>query len=427
MAGDKKPHLNLVFIGHVDHGKSTLIGRLLYDTGNVDPHLIDKYKKEAESVGKATFEFAFVMDRLKEERERGLTIDVAHRRFDTDKYYFTIIDAPGHRDFVKNMITGTSQADAAVLVVAAPEGVMAQTKEHVFLARTLGVDQLIVAINKMDATQPPYDEGRYNSVKDDVYKLLKSVGYKDENIWFVPVSAYYGDNVAKDHGKLSWWSGKTLLETLDELKLPEKPIDKPLRWPIQDVYSITGVGTVPVGRIETGVMQVGDRMVFMPANVKGEVKSIEMHHEPMQRAEPGDNIGANIRGVSKKDLRRGDVGGHENNPPTVAKAFTAQIMVLNHPNVITVNYTPVFHVHTAQVACRFDALLKKIDPRTGQVIEENPDFIKTGDAALVRIVPTRPMVIEDMRTIPQLARFAVRDMGQTVAAGVCIEVEKKEM
>ncbi|MCD6111522.1 MAG: translation elongation factor EF-1 subunit alpha [Thermoplasmata archaeon] len=420
-----KPHMNLVFIGHVDHGKSTLVGRLLYEAGAIDPHLIEKYRQEAEAKGKGTFEFAWVMDREKEERERGLTIDVAHRRFDTDKYYFTIIDAPGHRDFVKNMITGTSQADAAVLVVAAPEGVMAQTKEHVFLARTLGIQQLIVAINKMDATKPPYDEKRFNEVKEQVTQLLKLIGWDLNKVKILPVSAYMGDNVMKPSSNLGWWKGEALIDALNSLEVPPKPIDLPLRIPVQDVYSITGIGTVPVGRVETGVLKVGDRVVFNPPGVSGEVKSIEMHHEPMQKAEPGDNIGFNVRGVGKKDIRRGDVAGHPDNPPTVARTFTGRIVVLQHPSVITAGYTPVFHCHTAQVACRFEELLQKLDPRTGQVKEENPNFIKTGEIAVVKLRPTRPMVIERVQDIPQLGRFAIRDMGVTVAAGMCLDVEKR--
>ncbi|MBC7110086.1 MAG: GTP-binding protein, partial [Archaeoglobi archaeon] len=253
---DKKPHINLAVIGHVDHGKSTLVGRLLYETGNIPQHLIEQYRKEAEQKGKATFEFAWVMDNLKEERERGLTIDVSHQKFETEKYYFTIVDCPGHRDFVKNMITGASQADAAILVVAAPDGVMAQTKEHVFLARTLGINQLIVAINKMDAVN--YDEKRFNEVKEDVSKLLQMVGYKPAEIPFIPISAYYGVNIVKLSDKTPWYKGPTVMEALDLLKEPEKPIDKPLRIPIQDVYSISGVGTVPVGRVETGVLRKGD-------------------------------------------------------------------------------------------------------------------------------------------------------------------------
>ncbi len=422
-----KPHMNMVIIGHVDHGKSTLVGQILLQTGQFPQHMLDKYKEEAKAKGKESFALAWIFDNLKEERERGVTIDVAHKRFDTDKYYITIIDAPGHRDFVKNMITGTSQADAAVLVVAGPEGIMAQTKEHMFLARTLGVKQLIVAINKMDDTKPPYDKAKYEAVKAEMAKLAKSVGYKDEQLQFVPVSAFVGDNI-KEKGKLDWWTGDSILKAIDNFIIPKKPTDLPLRWPIQDVYTIKGVGTVPVGKIETGIMKPGQQLIFRPSTkpggATGEVKTIEMHHEQINQGEPGDNVGVNMRGVNKNEIRRGDVAGPTNDPPTVAKSFIAQIMVLNHPSVITKGYTPVFHCYTSQVACRFEEIQKKLDPRTGQVKEENPDFIKTGDAAIVKIVPTRPMVIEASKKIPQLGRFAIRDMGQTVAAGVCLEVEE---
>ncbi len=419
-----KPHLNLVTIGHVDHGKSTLVGRLLFDSGAIKEEDLRKLREEAKQYKKETFEFAFIMDKLKEERERGVTIDIMHTRFETPKYYFTVIDAPGHRDFVKNMITGASQADAAILVVSAKDGVQEQTKEHVFLVKILGVNQMIVVINKMDAVN--YDEAKFKEVKEEVEKLLKTVGYDTSKMLFIPASAYYGDNVVKKSDKMPWYNGPTVYEALDTFQEPPKPIDKPLRIPIQDVYSITGVGTVPVGRVETGVLRVGDKVVFMPSNVSGEVRSIEMHHEPIQEAKPGDNIGFNVRGVGKNDIRRGDVAAHPDKPPTVAKEFTAQIIVLNHPSVITKGYTPVFHCHTAQVACKIVEIQKKIDPKTGQVLQENPDFIKTGDAAIVKCVPTKPLVIESVKDFPELARFAIRDMGMTVAAGVCLEVTPAE-
>ncbi|WP_026068886.1 translation elongation factor EF-1 subunit alpha [Methanomassiliicoccus luminyensis] len=422
----EKPHLNLVFIGHVDHGKSTSVGRMLADTGNVDAYLIEKYRKMAEEKGKATFEFAWVMDSLKEERERGVTIDVAHKRFNTDKYYFTVIDAPGHRDFVKNMITGTSQADAAVLVVSAIEGPQAQTKEHIFLARTLGVKQIIIGINKMDATKPAWSEEQYKKVKEDVGKILKSVGYKLDEVPFIPYSAFKGDNATKASANMSWYKGPTLLDALNNLKEPAKLTNLPLRLPIQDVYTITGIGTVPVGRVETGMLKPETKVMFEPSHVVGEVKSIEMHHEQMPQALPGDNVGFNVRGIAKNDVKRGDVAGPVDSPPTVAKTFTAQIMVLNHPSVITVGYTPVFHCHTAQIACTFIELQKKLDPATGATKEENPQFLKTGDAAIVKIQPSRPMVIEKAKEFPQLGRFAIRDMGATVAAGMCLDIEKKE-
>jgi elongation factor 1-alpha len=419
---EKLPHLNLAFIGHVDHGKSTTVGRLMYETGAVDPHVIEGYRKEAAAQGKATFEYAWVMDSLKEERERGVTIDIAHRRFNTDKYYFTVVDCPGHRDFVKNMITGASQADAAVLVVSTIDGVQAQTREHVFLSRTLGVNQLIIGMNKIDATTPPYDEKKYLEVKEEISKLLKMVGYKVEDIPFIPMSGLMGDNLAKPSENMKWWKGPTLLQALNNLKVPEKPTKLPLRVPVQDVYTISGVGTVPVGRVETGIMRKDDKIIFEPADVAGEVKSIEMHHEEVNEAQPGDNIGWNVRGVGKKDIRRGDVCGHPDKPPMVAKEFKAQIVVLQHPSAISAGYTPVFHCHTAQIACTITAILAKLDPRTGGVKEQNPAFIKPGDAAIIMVTPSKPMVIEKVKEIPQLGRFAIRDMGQTIAAGLCMDV-----
>jgi len=419
----EKEHMNLAMIGHIDHGKSTLLGRLLTEAGVIDPHVVEEYRKKAEAIGKATFEYAWVMDSLKDERERGITIDVAHQRFDTNKYYYTIVDCPGHRDFVKNMITGTSQADAAVLVVDAKDGIMAQTKEHVFLARTLGVTQLIVSVNKMDRVN--YDQKRYEELKKELFELLKVVGYKEENVVFLPVSAIEGENVTKRGDKLKWFDGPTLLEALDLMKVPEKPIDLPLRVPVQDVYTITGVGTVPVGRVETGRLKKGDKVIFNPPAKVSEVKTIEMHHEEIPEAIPGDNIGWNVRGINRNEIRRGDVCGHVDNPPTVADEFTAQIVVLQHPSAITIGYTPVFHCHTAQVASTIIEILKKLDPKTGATIEENPDYIKAGDAAIIKIKPTRPLVIERVKEIPQLGRFAIRDMGQTVAAGMVMDIKPK--
>jgi len=425
----EKPHINIVFIGHVDHGKSTTVGRLLFDSQNIPENIIQKFEQMGEK-GKS-FKFAWVMDRLKEERERGITIDVAHTKFETPHRYITIIDAPGHRDFVKNMITGASQADAAVLVVAATDGVMPQTKEHAFLAKTLGINHIIVSVNKMDMVN--YDEKKFKQVAEQVKKLLMMLGYKDFPI--IPTSAWEGDNIVHKSDKMPWYNGPTLFEALDQIPEPPKPTDKPLRIPIQDVYSIKGVGTVPVGRVETGVLKVGDVVIFEPAStifhkpIQGEVKSIEMHHEAMQEALPGDNIGFNVRGVGKNDIKRGDVAGHTTNPPTVVRprdTFKAQIIVLNHPTAITVGYTPVLHAHTLQVAVKFEQLLAKLDPRTGNIVEENPQFIKTGDSAIVVLRPTKPMVIEPVKEIPQMGRFAIRDMGQTVAAGMVISIQKAD-
>ncbi len=420
----EKEHVNLVTIGHIDHGKSTLVGRLLFDTGAIREETLRKLKEEAKEKKKETFEFAFVMDKLKEERERGVTIDLAFKEFNTQKYYYTIIDAPGHRDFIKNMIVGTSQADIAILVVSAKEGIQEQTKEHAYLAKILGIGQMIVAINKMDVVN--YDESRYKEVKGDVENLLRGVGYKLEDVKVLPISAYKGDNIVKKSENMSWYTGQTLIEALDNIKPITRPMDKPLRLPVQDVYSITGVGTVPVGRVETGVMKQNQTVVIMPAGIKAEIKSIEMHHQPLPEAKAGDNIGFNLRGVGKGDIKKGDVVCDPSNPATVAEEFTAQIIVLNHPTVIAPGYTPVFHIHTAQVTCTITEIIKKMDPKTGQVVQEKPEYIKTGDAAVIKVKPTKPVVIEKQSDFPQLARFAIRDMGQTVAAGVCIDVVPKK-
>jgi len=432
MSKPEKPHLNLIVIGHVDHGKSTTMGHLLYLAGTIDDRIIKEYEEEARRLGKETFKFAWVLDNLKEERERGLTIDLRFLKFETKKYFFTIIDAPGHRDFVKNMITGASQADAAILVVSAKRGEFeagigpgGQTREHAFLAYTLGVNQLAVAINKMDDASVNWSQERYEEVKNEIARMLKMVGYKVEKIPFVPVSGWTGDNLKEKSDKMPWYDGPTLLEALDTFELPPKPTEKPLRIPIQDVYTITGVGTVPVGRVETGILKEGDEVIFMPPNVKGEVKSIETHHTRIPKAEPGDNIGFNVRGVAKKDIRRGDVCGHVNNPPTVAKEFIGQIIVIYHPTAIAAGYTPVMHYHTGQMAVQFVELIRKFDPRTGQTVEEKPSFLKTGDGALVRFRPLRPIAIETYSEFPEIGRFAIRDMGTTIAAGVVREITEK--
>ena len=419
----EKPHQNLAIIGHVDHGKSTLVGRLLFETGSVPEHVIEQHREEAEEKGKGGFEFAYVMDNLAEERERGVTIDIAHQEFDTDEYNFTIVDTPGHRDFVKNMITGASQADHAVLVVAADDGVQPQTQEHVFLARTLGIDELIVAVNKMDLVD--YDESRYREAVDAVKQLLEQVRFGTDDASFIPTSAFQGANVSEHVEETPWYDGPTILEALNSLPEPEPPTDAPLRLPIQDVYTISGIGTVPVGRVETGVLNTGDNVSFQPSDIAGEVKTIEMHHEEVDEARPGDNVGFNVRGVGKDDIRRGDVAGPADDPPTVAETFQAQIVVMQHPSVITAGYTPVLHAHTAQVACTVESVDRTLDPASGETAEENPDYIESGDAAVVTLRPQKPLSIEPSSEIPELGSFAIRDMGQTIAAGKVLDVTEQ--
>ena len=427
----EKEHLNMIVTGHIDNGKSTTMGHFLMDLGVVDERTIAQHAKESEETGKGdTFKYAWVMDNIKDERARGITIDLAFKKFETPKYFFTLIDAPGHRDFVKNMITGASEADCAILVLSAKEGETdtavapgGQAREHAFLLKTLGVSQIILAINKMDDSK--FSEDAYKAAKDKGEKLVKSVGYKIENVPAIPISGWTGDNLVKKSENMPWYNGKTLLESFDDFKVPEKPTGKPLRLPIQDVYSITGVGTVPVGRVETGTMKPNDKIIVMPSGAVGEIKSIETHHQEMPSATAGDNIGFNLRGIEKKDIKRGDVLGTPDNPPCVAKEFKAQIIVINHPTAIAPGYTPVMHCHTAQVAATISAFESKINPATGAAEEENPKFLKVGDSAIVRIRPVRPTCIETFQEFPEMGRFALRDMGSTIAAGIVKEITEK--
>jgi elongation factor 1-alpha len=431
MSKRDKPHINLIIIGHVDHGKSTSVGHLFYDAGAIPEKQLKDFEAEAKALGKESFKYAWVLDRLKEERERGVTIDLAFYELETRKNVFTIIDSPGHRDFVKNMVTGASQADGAILMISAKRGEYeagtnpgGQTREHAFLAKTLGVNQMVVAVNKMDDASVNWEQNRYEEVKDGVSRLLKQVGYNVDKIHFVPTSGWTGDNLVNKSENMDWYKGPTLLEALDDFELPPKPTDKPLRIPVQEVYTIRGVGTTPVGKVETGELKPGDDVLFMPSGEKGKVNSIETHYTKIDKAGPGDNIGFNVKGVPKDKLRRGEVVSHPNNPCRVAKAFVGRIFIINHPTAVGEGYTPVLHLHTAQIAVRFDKLLAKLDPRTGQVVEENPAYLRTGEAATVRFVPLMPTAMEVFKDYPQLGRFALRDMGTTIGAGVVLEIEE---
>lgn len=431
--GKEKKHVNIVVIGHVDAGKSTTTGHLIYKCVGIDKRVIEKFEKEASEMGKSSFKYAWVLDKLKAERERGITIDIALWKFETSKYYFTIIDAPGHRDFIKNMITGTSQADVAVLVIASPTGEFeagisknGQTREHALLAYTLGVKQMIVATNKMDSTSPPYNKERYEEIKGEVSNFLKKVGYKPAVIPFVPISGWHGDNMLESGDNMKWYKGPTLLEALDNIKPPKRPVDKPLRLPLQDVYKIGGVGTVPVGRVETGVLKPGTMIKFAPSDIVTDCKDVEMHHEKLEQALPGDNVGFNIKNVSVKDIKRGYVASNNKDHPAKETAsFTSQVIIMNHPGQISNGYAPVLDCHTAHIACKFKEITQKIDRRSGKVIEENPKYVKNGDASIVRLEPSKPMCVEAFTEYPPLGRFAVRDMRQTVAVGVIKKVETK--
>jgi elongation factor 1-alpha len=428
--GKEKTHINLVVIGHVDSGKSTSTGHLIFKCGGIDKRTIEKFEKEANDMGKGSFKYAWVLDKLKAERERGITIDIALWKFETEKHYMTVIDAPGHRDFIKNMITGTSQADCAILMIASPTGEFeagysktGQTREHALLAYTLGVKQMIVCCNKMDAAG--WSESRYEEIKKELIGFLGKVGYKSDTIPFIPISGWTGDNMLEKSTNMTWYKGNTLLQALDALVPPPRPTEKPLRLPLQDVYKIGGIGTVPVGRVETGVLKPGMVVSFAPCDLTSEVKSVEMHHESLPEANPGDNVGFNVKGLSTKDIKRGNVASDtKRDPAKESVSFEAQVIVLNHPNEIRAGYTPVVDCHTCHIACKFAALTSKIDKRTGKELEKEPKAVKSGDAAMVHMVPTKPMCVESFAEYAPLGRFAVRDMRQTVAVGVVKSVEK---
>merc|ERR1711937_753352 len=386
MGKDDKTHINIVVIGHVDSGKSTTTGHLIYKCGGIDKRTIEKFEKEAAELGKGSFKYAWVLDKLKAERERGISKD-------------------------------------------------GQTHEHALLAYTLGVRQIIVAINKMDTAK--WAEARYLEIVKETSTFIKKVGYNPKTVPFVPISGFNGDNMLAPSTNCPWYkgweketkagksTGKTLLEAIDAIEPPKRPSDKPLRLPLQDVYKIGGIGTVPVGRIETGTLKPGMVVTFAPAGVTTEVKSVEMHHEQLTEGLPGDNVGFNVKNVSVKDIRRGNVASDSKNDPAMgAASFDAQVIVLNHPGQVGAGYAPVLDCHTAHIACEFAELKEKIDRRTGKSTEEAPKFIKSGDSAIVKMIPSKPMCVEAFTDSPPLGPFAVRDMRQTVAVGVIKSVEK---
>ncbi|KIY52556.1 elongation factor 1-alpha [Fistulina hepatica ATCC 64428] len=394
--GKEKTHVNVVVIGHVDSGKSTTTGHLIYKCGGIDKRTIEKFEKEAAELGKGSFKYAWVLDKLKAERERGITIDIALWKFETPKFMVTVIDAPGHRDFIKNMITGTSQADCAILIIAAGTGEFeagiskdGQTREHALLAFTLGVRQLIVAVNKMDTTK--WSEDRFNEIVKETSTFIKKVGYNPKGVAFVPISGWHGDNMLEESSNMTWYKGwtketkagvvkgKTLLEAIDAIEPPARPSDKPLRLPLQDVYKIGGIGTVPVARISVSAVTVPP-------------------------------IGTASARITTKE----------------AASFNAQVIILNHPGQIGAGYAPVLDCHTAHIACKFAELLEKIDRRTGKSLEQNPKFVKSGDACIAKLVPSKPMCVESYNEYPPLGRFAVRDMRQTVAVGIIKSVDKTD-
>ena len=440
----RKAHISLAAIGHLDSGKSTTLGHLLHLCGNVERRTIEKFEKEANEMGKGSFKYAWVLDKPKGERERGITINCkANWRLITRNYSCTIIDTPGHRDYIKNMIRGTSLADVAILVVSASNGEFeagigreGQTREHALLAFTFGVKQMICCVNKMDDRGLNWSQNRYTEIVKEVSAYLKKVGYNPDKIPFIPISGWLGDNLVEKSANMPWYTGPCLLEAIDLIVTPKRSPDKPLRIPVWDIYKISGVGTVPVGRVETGTLRQGMSLAiamdeYLYGHYHGinfiptEARSVDMHHDNLTEAISGDSVGVNLKQLSVRDFLRGSVISDLNNDPArICRSFIAQVLVLSHPAKIKAGYTPLLFCHTAHVACRFDKLLSTINRKTGAVIEEEPEFIKNGDCALVRMVPRRGICVETFAEYPQLGRFAVRDLNRTVVVGIIKSVEK---
>jgi elongation factor 1-alpha len=425
-----KPMINITIVGHVDHGKSTLLGRLFYELGEIPKEALEKLEKQAESLGKKSFEFAFIFDKSLESRQRGVTIDLGFRGFETAEKKYNIIDAPGHKDFIRNMLTGASEADAGVIVVDVSEtfrdGLKPQTKEHSILLYTLGVNQLFVVLNKMDKVE--YSKEVYESVKDTLLAFFKQLGYK-QDIFFVPTSAYLGENVTRKSDKMPWYNGPTFLGALNTLKEPERHVDKPFRMPILRTFK-TSAGPVIAGKVESGKVSVGDTVVIVPypgrGIVKGEIKSIEWQHKQLTEATPGFDVGIMLtrteKGFVTRQVKKGYVMGSLQHPPVEVTKFKAKILVIDHPSSIGKGYSPMLYCHQAQIPCRIEEIEDKFDPKTGEIKEKNPSFLKNGDGATVSIVPLKPLVIEEVSKVPRMARFALRDMGRTVGAGMCIKI-----
>jgi len=462
---DGKTHLSIVICGHVDAGKSTTTGRLIFELGGIEERQMQKLKDEAKVMGKESFAFAFYMDKSKEERARGVTIACTTKEFYTDNYHYTIIDAPGHRDFIKNMISGASQADVALLMVPADGNftaaiakgnhkmgeIQGQTRQHARLINLLGVKQLIVGINKMDCDVAKYSEERYKEIKDEMVNMLGKVGWKEKfvanKVPFLPISGWVGDNLLKLSDKMPWWKGVTcrtlskkkvkvecLVDALNSLvEPPARPKDATLRMPVSGIYKIKGVGDVITGRLEQGEVKPGDEVLFIPTHTAskpcaGNVFSVEMHHKSVPSAGPGDNVGLSMKKLEKENMPRvGDVMIHKKDGTLKAcKDFTAQVQVLDHPGELKTGYSPIAFIRTGRSACKIAKISWKMGKETGGKKVEEPVYVKANDLAEIVFEPQQPFVVEDFKKCEGLGRVAIMEGATVVMLGKAIAVTFKE-
>lgn len=463
MATDGKDHLSLVICGHVDSGKSTTTGRLLFELGGIPERELEKLKEEAARLGKSSFAFAFYMDTQKEERARGVTIACTTKEFYTEKYHYTIIDAPGHRDFIKNMISGAAQADVCLLMVpgdgnfttAIQKGdhkageIQGQTRQHARLINLLGVKQLIVGINKMDSDTCGYKEERYKEIADEMKHMLVRVGWKDsfveKSVPIFPISGWMGDNLVTKSANMPWWKGmdvetskgkvhvECLLDALNNMvTVPERKTDAPLRLPISGAYKIKGVGDVLAGRVEQGVVKPGDEVLFMPTHTAanpciGKVFSVEMHHKRVDKAGPGDNVGMNIKNLEKGNMpRTGDVMVLKSDTTLKPVAdFTAQIQTLDIPGEVKAGYSPIGFVRCGRSACRIKNINWKVGKETGGKKMDAPHSLKANEMAEVVFEPCQPLVVDSFKNCEGLSRIAFLDGNTAVMLGKVVTTTSK--
>ena len=456
-----KKHLGIVIVGHVDSGKSTTTGRLLFELGGLNARQLEKLQAEADRLNKSSFSFAFFMDKQKDERERGVTISCTTKEFFTQTKHYTIIDAPGHKDFIKNMISGASQADVALLMVPANKGgfetaiqkgdhkegvIQGQTRQHAKLLYLLGIEQVMVGVNKMDDPSVNYSEDRYNEIKEEMTKMLKGFGFKPKQIPFIPMSGWTGENLSKHSDKMPWYKGweanlgpkktvkgTTLIDALETfVQVPNRPTDVPLRMPVSGVYKIKGTGDVITGRIEQGILEPKSIVGFTPTGVKGNIFSIEMHHKSVPQALPGDNVGLNVKGLVKDNMPRvGDVLYIEKEGECKpVKSFVAQVAVQDHPGELKPSsdgnkggFTPVVHVRTSKAPCMLSKINWKIGKKTGGTKLESPKFIEQGEQGEVEFKPKMPLYLESFENSKGLGRIAVMDSNTLIMLGKVISVE----
>lgn len=443
---------NISPIGHLGSGKSTLLGHLIFKCGGIDQRTIEKFALEAAEMGKPGLKYAWVLDNLRAEREKGGTIHGSIWKFETTKYSFTVTDVPGNIDYIGNFISGINTADAAILVVSAAHGEFeagisqnGQTIEHSEIAHGLGINQLIVAVNKMDEKTVEFSEARFNEIKIQVSDYLKKVGYKPKEIPFIPCSAWLGDNLIEKSANMPWYTGKTLYEVLNDTSLPIRPLDKPLRIPLSNVFKIGGIGTVPIGRVEYGILKAGMVLKFAPAELTTEVKSVKKHHESIAEAYPGDQIGFNVKnlevsdftgGVNGKSTTCGFVASNiKDNPARECESFEANIILRkraeniahNYPNEIKIGSEFIIHIHTASVSCKISEIISKIHIDSDKVLEENLRLIRPGEKAAVKFVPMKPLVVETFAEYPRLGKFVMMSGNVFVGFGTVNSVVKKEL